>query len=328
MDTPCVEYAMTKTVLVTGGAGFISSHLEDLLVKDNNDVISVDVLDPNECSNIRHLMEYDNFHYVKMDVKRIDDLTGVTKECDIIYHLAANSDIRVGGQDPSVDFNETFLTTRSVLESMRINSIPNLFFSSTSAIYGNMVGKLNEITGGYEPISYYGASKLGSEALISAYSFMNDFNALIFRFPNVVGPRLTHGVVFDFIRKLKKNPSKLLILGDGRQCKQYVYVSDLVEAINDFCNKMDSGYNLYNISTESFTDVNTIADLVTKRLGLENVHYEYTGKKCGWKGDVPSFDYDVTKAKNKGWRYKYNSTESVKETLNNLDINSIPPMDD
>lgn len=317
---------MTKKVFVTGGAGFIPSHLEDLLVKEGYDVISADVMEPDKCTNIKHLIKCDNFHYYKMDVREVSAVTAITKDCDFIYHLAANSDIQTGGQNPSVDYNNTFLTTRSVLESMRVNGIPNLFFSSTSAVYGDIKGKLNELTGGLQPISYYGASKLGSEALISAYSHMNDFNALIFRFPNVVGPRLTHGVIFDFIRKLKKDPSKLKILGDGKQSKQYVYVCDLVKAIDDFCNSIDLGFSLYNISTESFTDVNTIADLVTERMGLKNVQYEYSGGKCGWKGDVPSFDYDVTKAKNKGWNYKFDSTDSVRETLKNVDIDAIPPL--
>lgn len=317
---------MSKKVFVTGGAGFIPSHLEDLLVKEGYDVTSADVLDPEKCSNIKHLMGCENFHYVKMDIRDVDSVIDITKDCDFIYHLAANSDIQVGGQNPSVDYNNTFLTTRSVLESMRVNSIPNMFFSSTSAVYGDIKGKLNEMTGGLQPISYYGASKLGSEALISAYSYMNDFNALVFRFPNVIGPRLTHGVVFDFIRKLKKDPSKLQILGNGKQSKQYVYVCDLAKAIDDFCNVIEPGYNLYNISTESFTDVNTIADLVTERMGLDDVKYEYTGGNCGWKGDVPSFDYDVTKAKAKGWKYQFNSTDSVRETLKNVDIDAIPPM--
>ena len=203
------------------------------------------------------------------------------------------------------------------------NDIKNMFFSSTSAVYGDIKGQLNEMTGGLKPISYYGASKLASEAMISSYSYMNDFNALVFRFPNVVGPRLTHGVIFDFIRKLKKDPKKLQILGNGKQNKQYVYVLDLVKGIADFSERMEKGYNLYNISTESFTDVNTIADLVCERLGLDDVKYEYTGGECGWKGDVPSFDYDVSKAKDHGWKYSFNSTESVRETLRNVDVDYI-----
>lgn len=314
---------MTKKVVVTGGAGFIPSHLCDALVKKEYDVTAIDIVDKNKCHNIKHLMTEDNFRYIQSDVSDADSFVKLTKDCDFIYHLAANSDIQNGGQNPSIDYIKTFQTTRSVCEAMMRNGIKNMFFSSTSAVYGDLKGQLNELTGGLKPISYYGASKLASEAIISAYSYMNDFNALIFRFPNVVGPRLTHGVIFDFIRKLKKDSKKLLILGNGNQNKQYVYALDLVKGIVDFSERIKNGYNLYNISTESFTDVNTIADLVCERMGLDNVEYEYTGGNCGWKGDVPSFDYDITKAKKHGWKYSFDSTESVRETLKNVDIDYI-----
>ena len=310
-------------VVVTGGAGFIPSHLEDILVEKGYDVISVDMIEKERCHNIKHLMDMDNFDYIQMDVTDTESFVKLTRDCDFIYHLAANSDIQNGGQNPSIDYKNTFQTTHSVLEAMRINGIKNMFFSSTSAVYGDIKGQLDEMTGGLEPISYYGASKLASEALISAYSYMNDFNALIFRFPNVIGPRLTHGVIFDFIRKLKTNPKILQILGNGKQNKQYVYVTDLVKGIYDFSEKIENGMSLYNVSTESFTDVDTIADLVCERMGLDDVEYEYTGGDCGWKGDVPSFDYNITKAKEKGWKYTYNSTESVKETLRNVEIDYI-----
>ena len=314
---------VTKKVIVTGGAGFISSHLNDILVNEGYEVIAVDIIDKDKCHNIKQLLKKDNFSYVKMDLTNIDKFVELSAGCDFIYHLAANSDIQNGGQDPSIDYKNTFQTTRSVCEAMKENGIKNMFFSSTSAVYGDLRGQLNELTGGLKPISYYGASKLASEALISAYSYMNDFNALIFRFPNVVGPRLTHGVIFDFIRKLNKDPKKLQILGNGKQNKQYVYVLDLVKSIIDFSEKIEKGFNLYNISTESFTDVNTIADLVCERMNLKNVEYEYTGGIYGWKGDVPSFDYDISKAKNKGWKYSFDSTDSVRETLRNIDIDYI-----
>ena len=314
---------MVKKVVVTGGAGFIPSHLNDILVGKGYDVTAVDVIEKEKCHNIEHLFGKDNFHYVKMDITDIDGFVKQTGDCDFIYHLAANSDIQNGGQNQSIDYRNTFQTTRSVLEAMRINEIENMFFSSTSAVYGDIRGKLDEVTGGLKPISYYGASKLASEALISAYSYMNDFNALVFRFPNVIGPRLTHGVIFDFIRKLKKDPKTLQILGNGKQNKQYVYVADLVKGISDFSERIEGGFSLYNVSTESFTDVNTIADLVCERMGLDDVKYEYTGGDCGWKGDVPSFDYNVSKAKMRGWKYSFDSTGSVRETLRNVEIDYI-----
>lgn len=310
-----------KRVLVTGGAGFIPSHLEDLLIEKGCEIVSVDISE--NCGNIEHLMDRKDFQFFRMDVNDTDSLAEVSKGCDMVFHMAANSDIRAGGQDPKVDYEMTFSTTRSVMETMLRNGIRNVFFSSTSAVYGDMKGKLNETTGGLRPISYYGAYKLASEAIISSYAYMNDLNALVFRFPNVVGPRLTHGVIFDFIKKLDKDPEHLEILGDGRQNKQYVYVKDLVKGIVGFSENMGQGYELYNISTDSFTDVNTIAGLVCERLGLKDVKYTYTGGTCGWKGDVSSFEYDVSKAKSKGWSYEFDSTGAVRETLRNLDIDSV-----
>ena len=305
---------MSKTV-VAGGAGFIGSQLVDALLEKGEEVVCVDQIKESDARNIEHLFDNKKFQYCCMDMNS-NDLVEVSKGAESFYHLAANSDIRSGGVDPSVDFNNTLTSTRSALEAIRCNGIPRMFFSSTSAVYGDKPGKaLTEDEGDLRPISYYGACKLASEALISAYSYMNSIDALVFRFPNVVGPRLTHGVIFDFIAKLEKDPTRLEILGNGKQNKQYVYSEDLVKGIVDFMSKGYRGMNIFNISTESFTDVNTIADIVCEGLGLSEVTYEYTGGNCGWKGDVPSFDYDISKAKKEGWTYRYNSTESVRKTV-------------
>lgn len=304
--------------IVAGGAGFIGSQLVDALLDRGDEVVCIDQIRLSDAANIRHLEDERRFEYVCTDMNS-GELTELAKGSDEFYHLAANSDIRSGGIDPSIDFRNTLSSTRSALEAIRMNGIPRMFFSSTSAVYGDKPGKaLTEDEGDLRPISYYGACKLASEALISAYSYMNSFDALVFRFPNVVGPRLTHGVIFDFIAKLENDPTRLEILGDGRQNKQYVYSEDLVRGIVSFMSKDYHGMNIFNISTESFTDVNTIADIVCEGMGLTNVSYEYTGGKCGWKGDVPSFDYDITKAKNAGWTFRYNSTESVRKTVESV----------
>lgn len=303
--------------LVTGGAGFIASHLEDKLIYNGWEVISADCIE--DTSNIAHLLDNNSFEHHYMDVTEVKELTEVSKGCDFVFHLAANSDIRMGGKDPEVDFKKTFLTTKSVLDAMISNRIKNLFFSSTSAIYGEKEGiDLNERTGGLQPISYYGAYKLASESIISAYTFMNSLNSLVFRFPNVVGPRLTHGVIFDFINKLRKDPNELEILGDGKQSKQYVYVTDLVDGIVSFSNGIERGFNIYNVSTDSFINVDEIADLICSEMNLNSVQYKYTGGSVGWRGDVPSFSYDISKARSKGWTYNYDSKHAVKETVRSV----------
>ena len=311
----------SRKAVISGGAGFIGSHLADSLLKEGWEVLAIDRIPPKDAVNIGHLAGNERFSYFMNDMKDRGTVEKLAEGSEMIFHLAANSDIQKGGKDPSIDLNDTLLTTVTMLEAARANGIKRFFFSSTSAVYGDLKGiQLREDTGGLEPISYYGASKLASEAMISAYSYMNDMDSLVFRFPNVVGPRLTHGVIFDFIKKLRADEKSLEILGNGKQSKQYVYVKDLVDGIVKFSSLMEKGYHMYNISTESFTTVTEIADMVCGRLGLTGVEYKYTGGDCGWKGDVPTFDYDIGKAKKKGWRYNFDSSGAVRKTLEDLDL--------
>lgn len=303
--------------IITGGAGFIGSQLADALLDKGWKVVSLDIIPLDSAENIRKSLESPDYSYISRDIAKKG--LGEHENVDWVFHLAANSDIKVGGQNPDIDFEKTLLTTKACLDFMRESGVGNLFFSSTSAIYGDKPGiKLTENEGGLRPISYYGACKLASEALISAHTYMNGTNSLVFRFPNVVGPRLTHGVIFDFIAKLKKNPKRLEILGNGLQSKQYVYAPDLVKGIVDFSEKNLKGHNVFNISTESFTSVNEIADFVVEGMGLKNVEYEYTGGSAGWLGDVSTFDYDVSKAKEMGWSYRYDSNSAVRKAVEDV----------
>ncbi|WNY29260.1 ADP-L-glycero-D-manno-heptose-6-epimerase [Methanimicrococcus stummii] len=307
--------------LITGGAGFIGSHLCDILIQRGWNVLAVDNLSSGHKKNIAHLFENSSFEFKTYDVTDEEQINEVMNGIDMVYHLAAHPDIRAGNKDPSIDYKDTLLTTKNVLEAMRKNNVKKMFFASTSAVYGNMPETLlSETTGGLEPISYYGACKLASESLISAYAYMNDMNILIFRFPNVVGPRLTHGVIFDFIKKLKENNKELTILGDGKQKKQYIYIDDLINGIIMQSEKMNGRMSLYNISTESFATVTEIADLVCQQMKLENVDYKFTGGKTGWKGDVPTFQYDIRKIKSTGWVYEYTSLEAIQKTLTKIEI--------
>ena len=305
-------------ILVAGGAGFIGSHLCDALLKKGNKVIVADKLIMGD-KNIEHLRGNDNFKFYEMELANQNnvDLLFSENKIDAVYHLAANSDIQKGGKEPTIDFNDTLLTTRTLLEGMRKANVKNLFFASTSAIYGEKLDiALTEETGGIKPVSYYGGAKLASEALISSYVSMCDMSTVIFRFPNVIGPRLTHGVVFDFIRKLRNNPKKLEILGNGTQCKPYIYVLDLVDAIEKLTEEFKQGEDVYNISVKSDgTTVTHIAEIVIETLGLENVVFNYTGGDRGWKGDVPKFSYDISKVLATGWEPKYTSDEAVKQTI-------------
>lgn len=306
-------------ILVTGGAGFIGSNLIDKLLV-NNKVICVDKLKYG-MANINHLLDNNNFKLCGIDVTDEDALNEIFLEfqIDMVFHLAANSDIQKGALDSEIDYHDTFLTTKVLLDVMKKNKVKNLFFASTSAVYGEKSGKLNEITPDLRPVSYYGGAKLASEAIISSYAAMEDMNVMIFRFPNVVGPRLTHGVIFDFIEKLKKNPNELEILGNGLQCKPYIYVLDLVDAIIKMTKNINRGIELYNISViGNGTKVNEIADIVVEEMNLKNVKYKYSGSDRGWKGDVPEFSYDITKILNTGWKPNYNSNEAVRKTVKDV----------
>ena len=304
--------------LVAGGAGFIGSHLIDSLLAAGHRVICADKLIMGD-RNIAHLFVNKNFKFINIelaDQNKVDEILE-NERVDVIYHLAANSDIQKGGKEPAIDFNDTLLTTRALLEGMRKVNVKKLFFASTSAVYGDMPNvELTETTGGLMPVSYYGGAKLASEALISSYVSMCDMSAVIFRFPNVIGPRLTHGVVFDFIRKLRNNPNELDILGNGTQCKPYIYVLDLIEAIMKLTESFDQGEKVYNISVNSQgTTVTHIAEIVVEELGLKDVKFNYTGGDRGWKGDVPRFSYDISKVLSTGWNPKHTSDEAVRQTV-------------
>lgn len=302
--------------MVIGGAGFIGSHLCDALLAEGHKVICIDNFSLGTKDNIKHMQgEFALYETDAADKEALDRIFEKT-EPEMIFHLAANSDIQASAVNPDVEYRNTYTTTYNVLYCMRKYGIKRLFFASTSAVYGDKRNELlDENTPNLSPISYYGAAKLGSEVLISAFSYMNEMQALIFRFPNVIGPRLTHGVIFDFIRKLEKDCKHLQILGDGRQTKPYIYVTDLVDAIMRFKGMEKEGITIYNIGVDGATSVTKIADIICGELGLSGVEYLYTGGESGWKGDVPRFQYCIDKIHNAGWRANYTSDEAVRETI-------------
>jgi len=299
-------------VLVTGGAGFIGSHLCDLLVKTNR-VTVVDNLILGRRENISHLLNYSDFHFIEEDLLNMEHLDVVFRKgkFDMVYHLAANSDIQKGGNDPNVDFDLTFRTTFNVLQCMKKYKVKKLFFSSTSAIYGEAYDALTENYGPLQPVSNYGAGKLASEAFISAFNATYNIQTWITRFPNVVGERFTHGVIYDFIHRLKENPEVLVVLGNGEQNKPYLYVKDLVEGIQFVINHSNDRYNVFNLGSNTRTRVKDIAQMVIEEMGL-NARIEYTGGDRGWIGDVPEFKYNLDKINKLGWSSRFNSDDSVR----------------
>ena len=300
-------------ILITGGAGFIGSHLDDALISRGHQLTIVDNLVLGRKENIEHLIGNPNFRFIEADLLDMPKMREIFTEgkFDMVYHLAANSDIQKGGKDPIVDYNLTFNTTFNVLQLLKEFEIKKFFFASTSAIYGETYDVLNEDYGPLKPVSNYGAGKLASEAFISAFSSTYGIQTWITRFPNVVGERFTHGVIYDFIKKLRNNPDELVVLGNGEQCKPYVYVKDLVEAILYVIDHASEKYNVYMIGSDSRTKVKEIAAMVIEEMGL-NAKIRYTGGDRGWVGDVPEFRYDLTKINKLGWTAPHNSNESVR----------------
>lgn len=308
-------------VLIAGGAGFIGSNLTDALLKEGNRVICVDNFFIGTKKNIEHLDKCPDFKLYEQDICDYKAMSEIfsKEQIDYVFHLAANSDIQASAEMPEIEYKNTYSTTFVLLECMRIHQVKKLFFASTSAVYGEKMGMhVGEETELLQPISYYGACKLGAEALISAYSYMNDLEVLIFRFPNVIGPRLTHGVVFDFVNRLKNDPTHLRILGDGTQSKPYIYVTDLTDAIMMFKEVDRPGIILYNVGVETQTSVTRIAEIVCEKMNLSGIPYQYTGGRGGWKGDVPQFQYDLNKIHGAGWHAVHTSDEAVANTVDEV----------
>lgn len=300
-------------ILLTGGAGFIGSHLCDRLLSLHNKITVIDNLILGRKENISHLIGNEGFTFHEKDLLDLEALRSIFAEgqFDMVYHLAANSDIQKGSEDPTVDYSLTFNTTFNVLQCMREFEVKKFFFASTSAIYGETYDRLTENYGPLRPVSNYGAGKLASEAFISAFSSAYGIQTWIVRFPNVVGERFTHGVIYDFIHKLHENSKVLTVLGDGEQIKPYLYVRDLVDGIQFVCQNTNERFNVYNLGSNTRTKVKEIAQMVIEEMELD-AKIEYTGGDRGWIGDVPEFKYDLTKINNLGWFAMHDSNESVR----------------
>lgn len=308
--------------IVAGGAGFIGSNLIHKLLRQKWEVVCIDDFSNGRREYIENYHKINGFSLYEGDISDLSFLEQVFQTeikkgmLNCIFHMAANSDIQASADNPGVEYKNTYTTTFHLLECMRKFDIKKIFFCSTSAVYGEKEKQLlSENTPDLRPISYYGACKLGCEGLLSAYTYMNDFSTLIFRFPNVVGPGLTHGVIYDFIRKLRANPKELEILGNGYQSKPYMYVEDLVDAIYDYTISAKKGMEIYNIGVMTHTTVNKIADIVCEEMGLHNVEYKYTGGNVGWKGDVSEFSYDLSKIHATGWKEQMTSDEAIRKTV-------------
>ena len=312
-----------KHVLVTGGAGFIGSHLADKLMENKARVRVFDNLSSGCQENVRRWLDNSEFEFLKGDLLNKQDTKRAVENCEVVFHLAANPEVRLSSVSPDVHFEQNIVATNNLLEAVKKSgSAKSFVFTSSSTVYGEASQiPTPENYAPLEPISVYGASKMASEALIMAYAHTYGFNTVIYRLANIIGPRSKHGVIHDFIEKLRFNPYELEILGDGTQAKSYLYVDDCVEAILFGFMKSSHRVEAFNLGSEDQINVNSIAQIVVEEMGLKNVTFRYTGGVDGgrgWKGDVKHMLLAVDRLKTLGWRPKLSSVEAVTKTVKGM----------
>lgn len=308
--------------IITGGAGFVGANLAASLLSDGHKVVAIDDLSRGREENISHLAGNPDFSFRRVDCANLNQLLDVIGECagkpSEVWHLAANSDIPAGVENPRIDLQQTFMTTFVVLEAMKAAGIGVLHFASSSAIYGDFGdAEVHEDIGPLQPISNYGAMKLASEAQIRAASEAWLERADIFRFPNVIGVPATHGVIWDFVRKLKLTPGQLEVLGNGSQRKAYLHVDDLIGAMRHIANG-PGRYVVFNIgpADEGIT-VREIAERVRGR-AEPDATIAYGSEARGWVGDVPRFRYSVARLAQTGWSPKLSSIQAVDRAVDEI----------
>lgn len=298
---------------ITGGAGFLGSNLAQTILE--RDLGTVTVYDNFLTGRREHFGPRVNdarLMIVAGDVADYGSVEHAIRGHDVVFHLAANSDIARAANEPLVDFDNGTRLTQTLLEAMRNTGVKRILFTSGSGVYGEVPPQPTaEDYAPMIPISTYGASKLASETLISAYCHMFDMVGTVFRFANVVGPHMTHGVSHDFTRRLHADPTALQILGDGMQSKPYIHTKDVVAAMLFLQARQTSGYEYYNVGSEDHLLVREIADIIEMEMGLTGVKREYTGGTRGWRADVPVYRLDTSKIRKLGWRNEMNSREAV-----------------
>ena len=309
---------LARPAVVTGGAGAIGGYLVRELLHRGARVRVIDNLSSGRRAHLPDPARERRLEFHELDLRNAEAIRPIFTGAGSVWHLAANPDIRRGTLEPTLDLEHGTLATSNVLEAARRADVPQALFSSSSVVYGypNRF-PTPEDYGPLFPQSLYGASKLASEALLSAYASCYGMRAVLFRFANIIGPTMTHGVIFDFFEKLRKDPARLEVLGDGAQSKSYLRVEDCVDAMLLCAERAPGAVEAYNLGTVDRTSVRQIAERVVAALG-GRARIEYTGGRQGWAGDIPQQLLDVTRVTTLGWKPRWGSTEAVDRTIAEL----------
>jgi UDP-glucose 4-epimerase len=310
--------------LVTGGAGFIGSHLCDYLIDKGWNVTILDNISSGATPYTPPLIKRSkNIRFLKGDCRDPNHIVKALKNVEVVFHFAANPEVRLKLCSPSACFQQNIYATQVLLEKIKdLHTISTIIFSSTSTVYGEPIDiPTPENYGPLKPISLYGASKLACEALLSGYAHTYNKKAIILRLANIVGSRSQHGVIFDFVNKLKENPKQLKILGDGSQTKSYLHVIDCIEGIATALETAQAHVEIFNIGSNDQISVTKIAQIILKEMKKDHIKYVFTGgvdDGRGWKGDVKNMLLDTSKLKSRGWEPKYNSAQAIEKAVKQL----------
>lgn len=305
-------------LLVTGCAGFIGSTLVDRLLSDGHQVVGIDNFSSGQKRFLDQALSHPSFRLVEADLLEPHTYQSAFSGVNAVFHLAANADVRFGTDHPRRDLEQNTIVTYNVLEAMRANQVSEILFSSTGSVYGESAVIPTPEDGPF-PIqtSLYGASKVAGEGLIAAYCEGFGFRSWIFRFVSILGERYTHGHVFDFYRHLKADPSRLPVLGNGKQRKSYLYVQDCIDAILLSWRKAEEKVNVFNLGVDSYCEVNDSIGWISDTLKLRPT-LEYSGGDRGWIGDNPFIFLDTKKIRSLGWEPKHSIREGVVKTVDYL----------
>ena len=306
------------TAMITGGAGFIGSYIAEKLVENGTDTKVIDNLVTGKKENLSKCFDQDNFSFLEYDLGNLDGIENHLGDVDILFHFAADPEVRTGYSKPEDSFEQNIVNTFNLLQKIKQSKIKKIVFASSSSVYGDAkIIPTNEEYGPLSPISHYGASKLACEAMVSSFCHNYNIEGVILRPANVIGLRGRHGLIWDLVHKLKINQDELELLGDGKQTKSFIHISDAINGIFSSLNNLQDKVEVFNLGSEDSVEIMDVAKIVCKNMGLNEIKINLTGgvdDGRGWKGDIKIAHLDISKLKNLGWRPKLSSLEAADVT--------------